>query len=497
MNPLEAAESVAEQFEVSNSDIQNCVNQFITELNDGLSEWRPTMCQIPTYITRVANGTERGFTLAVDLGGTNLKICSVDLHGNSTYTTKQSECLIPKNLTVASKANDLFAFIAAEIKAFLEDHHANRLHSNQKLSLGFCFAFPLRQTSVNSGVLLHWVKGFDVPDAVNRDVCQLLQNELDNQKVPVKISAIVNDTLGTLMTRAYTLPVNKTRTSVGAIFSTGTNGAYLEQLHKIKKDIGKHDSSTGEMFLSTEWGSFDQVLSVLSNTQYDQHIAQYGVDRNMQMFEKRMSGPFLGELLRIAIERMYDDPRLGLFPNYKRGDKKLNLRTPWSVEPSMLSIAEGSDTKALTKKIEEVFGFPSWAITLQDSRAVQMVSRAIGRRAARLAGMAVGAVIIQSGKLQHHDPLVQPARESIEGRRMSEISAEARMVDVAVDGNVFEMFPRFEVHMRDALRAIDGIGPEGERRIRIGLAKDGSSVGTAIIALLAAQQEDVRDGLGK
>lgn len=497
MNPLEAAETVAEQFEVSDTEIQKCVKQFIAELGQGLSEWRPTMCQIPTYITRVANGTEKGFTLAVDLGGTSLKICSVDLKGDSTYESQQMVCIIPKNLTVAAKAKDLFSFIAAEIKGFLEDHHPGKLRSSQKLSLGFCFSFPVQQTSVNSGVLMHWVKGFDIPDAVDKDVCQLLQEELNDHGVPVKITAIVNDTLGTLMTRAYTLPVDKTRTCVGAIFSTGTNGAYLEQLSNIKKNIGEHDSSTGEMFLNTEWGSFDQALSVLSNTEYDQEIAEYGADKNTQIFEKRMSGPFLGELLRRSVEKMYDDPKLGLFPNYKRNDKNLALRNRWSVESSMLTIAEGSDTKALTKKIEEIFGFPSWAITLQDARAVQMVARAIGRRAARLAGMAIGAVILQSGKLLYNDPLVQPVVRSLEGRRMSEVDREARVVDVAVDGNVFEMYPRFEVYMRDALRAIDGIGIAGEKRIRIGLAKNGSSIGTAIIALLASQQNDVQDGLQK
>ena len=36
----------------------------------------------------------------------------------------------------------------------------------------------------------------------------------------------------------------------------------------------------------------------------------------------------------------------------------------------------------------------------------------------------------------------------------------------------------------------DGIGEENEKRIRIGIAKDGSGVGAALIALVAAQQEN-------
>lgn len=60
------------------------------------------------------------------------------------------------------------------------------------------------------------------------------------------------------------------------------------------------------------------------------------------------------------------------------------------------------------------------------------------------------------------------------------------MVDIGVDGSVIEHYPGFESRMRGVLRSIDGIGVEGERRIRIGIAKDGSSVGAAIIALLAS-----------
>lgn len=43
------------------------------------------------------------------------------------------------------------------------------------------------------------------------------------------------------------------------------------------------------------------------------------------------------------------------------------------------------------------------------------------------------------------------------------------------------------------MRAMDGIGAAGERRIRIGIAKDGSGVGAALIALVAAKMEKPAD----
>ncbi len=43
--------------------------------------------------------------------------------------------------------------------------------------------------------------------------------------------------------------------------------------------------------------------------------------------------------------------------------------------------------------------------------------------------------------------------------------------------------------MREAFCEIEGIGREGEGRVRIGIAKDGSGVGAALIALVAAGRE--------
>jgi hexokinase len=66
-------------------------------------------------------------------------------------------------------------------------------------------------------------------------------------------------------------------------------------------------------------------------------------------------------------------------------------------------------------------------------------------------------------------------------------ASEHGVIDIAVDGSVVEFYPGFENYMREALRSVDGIGPAGEKKIRIGIAKDGSSVGAAIIALLATK----------
>ncbi len=136
--------------------------------------------------------TSQGISLAVDLGGTNLRVCSVDLHGDTSSTVLQSHLVIPRKLMTSPTSHELFSFIAQRIQDFLGNFHEASLDaarhdpSHAFFSLGFTFSFPAYQNGINSGVLLRWTKGFDIPEAVGQDVCHLLQLEIDRLQLPVK-----------------------------------------------------------------------------------------------------------------------------------------------------------------------------------------------------------------------------------------------------------------------------------------------------------------------
>ena len=340
--------------------------------------------------------------------------------------------------------------------------------------LGFTFSFPVRQVGINKGTLIRWTKGFNIPDAVGRDVCSLLQSALDELELPVRVAALVNDTVGTLMARSYTSP-GETGTFLGAIFGTGTNGAYVEKLERVTKldkiEHADYDKSTGEMIINAEWGSFDNHLSVLPNTVYDQQLNEESNNPGVQMFEKRVSGMFLGEILRRVLLDLYQNETLGLFKPVEGSDvlvpEDSNLFRQWGVDTSLLSLVEADKTEGMepTKvalkdhaKIER----PSMA----DCKALQTIVHAIGKRAARLSAVPLAAILISTGKLQAED-----------------------MVDIGVDGSLVEFYPNFEHHMRDALREVAEVGETGEKKIRIGISKDGSGVGAALIALVASREE--------
>mgnify|MGYP006182630869 CR=1 FL=1 len=50
-----------------------------------------------------------------------------------------------------------------------------------------------------------------------------------------------------------------------------------------------------------------------------------------------------------------------------------------------------------------------------------------------------------------------------------------------------QRFVHEKVDSAEALREVPEIGPEGEKKVTIGIAKDGSGVGAALIALVAGK----------
>ena len=441
----------------------------------------------------------------MDLGGTNLRVCLVELHGDSSYHAVHSKVLIPQGVMLAHEPAELFGFIADQIEMLLKTHCPDQWSVSEHmsiLSLGLTLSFPVYQNAVNTGILLRWAKGFDIPSVVGQDVCESLQRQITLRGLPVKVTALVNDATGTIMARAYSLPLGDTRTSIGAIFGTGTNAVYLENLSNIRKPLdGQFDGSSGNMFVNIEWGSFDNELSVLPNTEYDIEINKFSLNPGDQMFEKRVSGMFLGELLRTILAKLQHDPVVRLFNGLdanlggKPGDQ-IPLFTRWTVDSSILSVAELDETDDLAmlrQKISEVLGVASPLTRIEDAQIVEIIAHAIGKRAARLGGMALGAVVVKTeqlgsvGSLRPDEGSLGPSGQgsTTKGHLFNQ---QPCVVDVGVDGSVIEFYPRFEAHMREALRAVDSIGTAGERLIRISLAKDGSSIGAAISALVAAQQ---------
>jgi hexokinase len=458
----------------------------------------------------------------------------VNLHGDSTFDTFQKKHVVPSEIRVHASYEPLFRFIATKLHEFLQEYvpekGAGSSKSEHTFNLGFTFSFTCEQTSISQGTLVHWDKGWDIPTALGRDPCALLQDAIDELHLPVKVCVLANDAVGTLLTRAYTS--NKKDSALASIIlGTGTNAAYVEHMPNIQRlDITRTDTAShakdGVMVINTEWGCWDDELAVLPHTRYDKQIDETSSDPGCGLFEKMVSGMYLGELLRLAL--------LGLI---QRGALDMTFQQdspvhqPMGIESAFLTkVAEfrQNDSSALSYLASSL---AAKGMSANDFHTIQILATAIVRRSARLVGAGLAAILVQSNRLQVastaqktgsiqdvHEIGQKPPKLQTKGflssftrfirnlcgcispkkelpitydtpcdskDTLEKLAAEDNVIDIAVDGSLFEFHTEFENMMRNALRDIPEIGILNEARLKIELTRDGSGTGAALIAAVA------------
>ncbi|KAL5338976.1 hexokinase [Aspergillus crustosus] len=461
---LAEAEQIARQFDLSPDHVRRTTTHFVHQMKDGLANNR--VWQLPAYVRSVPTGTETGEFLAVDLGGSNCRVCLVKLHGDSTFNVVQGKHAVPPEVMVNISYKPLFAFVAQKISDFLDAHtsHTEEL----PLKLGFTFSFTCEQTSLAGGRLIHWDKGWDIPDAIGRDPCAMLQEAIDELELPVLVTVLANDSVGTLLTRSYSAGP-RTSTLGAVIFGTGTNAAYVEKLSNIGR-LGATADLDGIMVINTEWGCLDDKMEVLPHTAYDDELDNASTEPGSQMLEKRVSGLYLGKLLRLAFLDIYQK---GLF-EMEIYEKSPILRRD-SIDSSFLS-----DLATVDGNLEDTIKLiqstlVSESVTKTDAQAIQLLATSI------------------AGRLEHSHHNQPPTAKDVitistpttTPRGFTRFWHNINLLWRRLL-NMVGINPIFK-DMRSALRDVPEIGVSGENRVRIGLAKDGSGVGAALMAQAVSQ----------
>lgn len=460
-----ALEQIEADFAIDKAFLCKATNHFLSSMDAGLAYETPAreyMPMIPTFVTSIPTGKEKGLFLAADMGGTNFRVCSIHLNGDHTFDLKQSKNPVPAELMQHSTSDALFSFLAEKVKQFLAEHHPE--HGD--LKLGFTFSFPVEQSALDRGRLIRWTKGFDLPDCVGRDIVEFFQKHLDAKKVPVTVVALANDTVGTLLSRAYSNNVQQTgaNTVVGCIFGTGTNGAYFEQLGNIPKLAALLLPNTTGMVINTEWGSFDNALDVLPRTKYDDLVDAETPNKGYHLFEKRISGMFLGELLRVCLFELFNQGHI--FTDLFKARHDLlphRLTEPFTLSSEVLlylQIDDLTDLRMSELILKNELRLPTTPV---ERVVIQRLTHAIAHRAAYLLAIPLAAIVMRV-KDQYNDD---------------------RDFEIGCDGSVVEFYPGFQEEILEAFALINPL-KGSTKKVHLRIAKDGSGVGAALCALTTA-----------
>ena len=358
----------------------------------------------------------------------------LDGKGNANLTDER-KFTIPDEVMVADNAAALHDFMADCIVNVPGEAGEDRKY-------GYTFSFPVEQKAIDSGVLLNWTKGFKTKGVVGNDVVPPLQDALEARGFEGKITALVNDTVGTLASGAFKDP----NCIIGVILGTGTNAAYIEKvenIHKLPEDMRKKG---GDMVINIEWGAFGDGSTALPSCRIDEALDSNSRNPGKQSLEKKISGFYLGEITRLCLKELVEAEEI--YTSAQVPEKLIN--TAYSFESRYLSDIEYDLSEDLNtiQRVESQFGIHD--STIEDRRKLKEVCGMVIERAARLTAIAIAGTIIQS-------------------------SREASKVTVGVDGSVYEHHPSFRQRLKSALRSL-GVD------CNIILSKDGSGKGAALIA---------------
>jgi len=432
---LDVLNSLRNEMEITPESVRELAGLFESEMQKGFTNEAGSLKMLPAYLES-PDGNEKGTYLALDFGGTNVRVYLVNLAGRGKFSIKKRLSFPLKDekegydfTCRTAECTELFRFIARQIK---------KLASNDReYSLGHTFSFPCRADGLNHAALLNWTKEIETSGAEGRDIAGILAAALKDEGVfNVIPRAIINDTVGALLTGAY----QDKNCDIGSIIGTGHNTCYLE----------RNFTPNGKtMIINMEAGNFNKAPF----SRYDLILDAGSEKPGAQLLEKMVSGKYLGELARLVLTSLSKE---GLI---FKGCKTEGLSCEYVLTSgdvgSILNDMSG-DLLVVDNLLLHQFGIRG--SSYPDRQAVREICRIIVSRSACLvAGTYLGI-------LNHIDP----------GLR--------QLHTIAVDGSLYEKMPGYAKTVEMMLKSVLG---DKHGQVSLRLTKDGSGVGAAVAAAMS------------
>lgn len=437
------------------SKLKQVADAMTVEMHAGLaSDGGSKLKMLISYVDNLPTGDEEGLFYALDLGGTNFRVLRILLGGRVGRVVKQEaeEVSIPPHLMVGS-SDELFDFIVSALAKFVasegEDYHPPK---GRQRELGFTFSFPVKQTSISSGTLIKWTKGFSISGTEGEDVVAELTKAMKRQGLDMRVAALINDTIGTLAGGRY----YDNDVVIAVILGTGTNAAYVERAQAIPKWHGTIPKS-GEMVINMEWGNFRS--SHLPITEYDQALDVESLNPGEQIFEKMIGGMYLGDIVRRVLWKLAEEA--GFFGDNvpQKLSVPFSLRTP---DMSAMHHDTSLDLKVVSNKMKDVFGITN--TSLKTRKAIVDICDIVAKRGARLAAAGIVGILKKQGR--------------------NTATIDRRTV-LAMDGGLYEHYTIFSKCLETTIEEM--LGKDVTNNVEIVHANDGSGIGAALLAASHSQ----------
>jgi hexokinase len=417
---------------------------------------------LPSYMHTLPTGNEQGDFLALDVGGSTLRVALIRLAGKRVDGDGLQVRRI-RSFAIDEKIRQLtgrmfFDWMAARIGEMLKEHNHMNGTVNARLQLGLAWSFPVEQTGPRTGRLLAMGKGFKAAVGLEgEDLGGLIMEACLARGLNVEVCAIVNDGPAALLSKAYRDPA----TRMSLILGTGMNAAVFLPVSSMPRDkFGvRPDSwhtSAQRVVVNTEISMFGK--KVLPITKWDEDLNANHRLPDFQPLEYLITGRYLGEILRLIILEAIST--IGLFG----GQIPERLDVPYAFETRTLAIFESDRTPDLSSAgVAFHTAHPMRSPPkLHELEFIRDIGRLASRRAAAYLATSLHALWA-----------VRTAAEGIE-------PGEASHVTIACDGSMVEKYPGFRQCTQRYLDRLCMLSGASEGAVTLDLAPESSIFGAAV-----------------
>ncbi|KAI9470803.1 MAG: hypothetical protein EXX96DRAFT_585780 [Benjaminiella poitrasii] len=450
-------------FRVTDEQLNHLVLGFNEEMKAGLdivnrsSKNSSELKMIPSYVTGYPTGNEKGTYLALEISGVDIYVCQVKLKGEGgKLAINQYQYKIPDDLTAGDDIRDLIDYVADCVADFQQRVGT---HKEVVYSMAISIGFAVLQTGLDKGKIIALEHGFDFPNVIGCDAVDLFDQRFRAKGLAVKIVAIANDGVCTLLAHAYQHP----STRIGVIHSAGTNCAYYDKMSNIGQ-FRNEPNNQHDMIINTEWCNFGGRHLPL--TEFDSLLDRQSNNPGVHNFEKMTTGMYLGEITRQVLVYLVKQQVLSFHNN----EEDSLLMIPYQFDTSYMYVCEADqrsnleDTRLILEDMCRV-----GVTSLEDRKIVKQVCEWVGYRAALLLGASIASVV----------------------KYMFEygigLNEEETGFAIAISGDVYKDYPSFHPRVCEAIKNL--IPEEVASKLSVGIVQHSRIVGAAIVAMMAEKMD--------
>ncbi len=345
---------------------QREVSAFCNEMTLGLRTGS-SLKMIPSYLQLLKHFPTNRTVIAIDMGGTNMRISKVHFGSDGTVRILGKE-KFPMPGTKGALTREAFFETVAELL---------RPYFDRSYPVGLCFSFPCEILPNLDGRIINFNKEVCVSGAEGAVLGECLNEALRKANIPTMESiTVINDTVAALLGGKAAYPSKQYSSYIGFILGTGTNSCYVERNCEIQKNPHLKDLP-GSSLVNLESGGYAQV----QRTSWDILFDSTTDAPNTQLLEKMISGAYIGGLFhKLLLSAMEAGCFSDRFREGMRGIDSLE-----SYEVSELFDSEGGNNRLLNLASDPV-----------DREALVALADAFFNRSALMVSVNLTAIMLKS-----------------------------------------------------------------------------------------------------